>query len=91
MEKTDYNAKCLKCGYIFEADLNEDETICPLCKNKMPTAEAAKSFSEKFKDYFPEKKSKKRLILDFLIFGAALIVFIILLHFVISLIIGLTS
>ena len=91
MDNENYNAKCLKCGYIFEADENEAETVCPLCDNKMPTKEAMQSFKEKFKSYFPEKRSKKRLVIDFLIFGAALVAFIILLNFVISLITTLTS
>ena len=91
MEKENYNAKCLKCGYIFEADENESETNCPLCDFKMPVKEAMDSFKEKFKDYFPEKKSRKKLLLEILVFGLSLAAFIFLLHFVISLIVNLTS
>jgi preprotein translocase SecE subunit len=91
MEKENYNAKCLKCGYIFEADENESEINCPLCDHKMPAKEAMDSFKEKFKVYFPEKKSKKRILLEVIVFALSLSVFVFLLHFVISLIIELTS
>lgn len=91
METENYNAKCIKCGYIFEADEESRETACPLCGSKMPTEEAMKGFREKFKNYFPEKRSKKKLFLDILAFGISLAVFIFLLQFIINLIINLTS
>lgn len=91
MEETNYNAKCSKCGYIYEADLIENECACPLCGNSDNTQEAEKLFKETFKDYFPEKKSTKRIILDFIIFGAAFIAFIAILYFLICLILGLTQ
>lgn len=91
MENEKYNAKCLKCGYIFETDENNDEAVCPLCEHKMPAKEAMDSFREKFKNYFPEKKSKRKILFEVIAFTLSLAAFIFLLHFVISLIIELTS
>ncbi len=91
MDNTKYNAKCVKCGYIFEADESKDENECPLCKNVNNTKEAMDGFKEKFKDYIPEKKSKRRVVLDIFLFTGGLIAFILLLYFVITLITDLTA
>lgn len=91
MENENYNAKCSKCGYIYEADENKDECECPLCKNKDDRNKANELFKETFKDYFPKKISKPKLILNAIIFGVSLVVFIALLHFIISLITNLTT
>lgn len=91
MDNTNYNAKCLKCGYIYEADESESTSKCPLCENTNSTKEAMAGFKEQFKDYFPEKRSRKKVVKDIIVFTAALFAFIILLYFVVSLITTLTN
>ena len=91
MEEQNYNAKCTKCGYIFEADESKDKIECPLCGTINNTKEAMAGFKEKFKDYFPEKKSKKRTIIDLLLIGAAFAAFIVVLYLLVGLILGVAN
>lgn len=91
MENENYNAKCSKCGYIYEADENSEQCECPLCKNIDDRKKSNELFKETFKDYFPKKLSKPKLLINTLLFGVSFIVFILLLYFVITLIINLTS
>ena len=91
MEEQNYKAKCVKCGYIFEADESKTENKCPLCGTLNDTKEATSGFKEKFKDYLPEKKSKKRTIIDLLLIGAAFAAFIIVLYLLVGLILGVAN
>lgn len=91
MKNEKYNAKCIKCGYIYEADETSEKSECPLCGNLNPTKEAMDGFREKFKDYFPEKKSKGRAFLDILLLTGAFIAFIVVLYILIAYIAGLAS
>lgn len=91
MENENYNAKCSKCGYIFEADLNEKEVKCPLCSELNDTEKSSGLFKETFKDYRPKRKTTLRMAIDLAIFGVSLAALIFVLYFVISLIIGLAN
>ncbi|MCH5304571.1 MAG: hypothetical protein J1E41_06880 [Ruminococcus sp.] len=83
----EYNAKCLKCGYIFDADEKVEKCTCPLCGEEISTKEAMDSFKEKFKEYFTEKRSTRKMILDLVVFGLSFCAFIIILYFIISFIV----
>lgn len=92
MDNTNYNAKCLKCGYIFEADENGEKAVCPLCGEENDLNKSMESFKEKFKDYKPaKKKTTLRMILDLVVFGLSLCALIIVLFFVVTLIVTLVN
>lgn len=91
MENTNYNAKCVKCGYIFEADESADKTVCPLCSQEMETVKAMEGFTENFKDYKPKKRTTLRMIIDLAVFGLSLCALIIVLYFLISYIVALAG
>lgn len=87
MENTDYNAKCAKCGYIFEADKSSDKCSCPLCGEENDTKQALSRFEEKFKDYMPKKRTTLRMVLDLVIFGLSFSALIFIIYFLVSFII----
>ncbi len=88
MDSTNYNAKCLKCGYIFEADDEKEKAVCPLCGEENNKTEALNAFDEKFKDYKPKKKTTLRMAADLAIFGISLCALIFVLYFLVTLIIS---
>lgn len=72
--------KCPKCGYIFETTSNKEIDTCPLCSNEYVTEENI--FTEAGTEIYEHKeKSAGRILLEWGIFGVALLVFIIILDF----------
>lgn len=83
----EYNAKCLKCGYVFKTDENLENCICPLCSNEFDTKQTMKNFNNNYivnKDNSSDKKSHYKIIIEWVIFSSAFCVFIVLLYFIFS-------
>lgn len=83
----EYNAKCTKCGYIFDTDEKSEKCTCPLCNEEILTKEATDNFNDNLKPDFTEKRSTGKIILDFIIFGISFCAFIFILYFLISFIV----
>ena len=85
------NMKCPRCGYVFEADIEENKGNCPLCSSEFDTSEAIKLFknykSENVNSAF-KKRSTKQIILEWLAFFGSFAVFIFIVYMIINYIVG---
>lgn len=85
------NLKCSKCGYIFENDTEKAYGTCPLCGNEYKVEEALELFNKLDRDNTVIKqkpKSKGKIIAEWIMFFASFSAFIIILHYIISYIVG---
>lgn len=87
------NAKCLKCGYTFEADLNSEKCTCPLCSNEFNTKDVAESFIKSCENLQPATEANKgsplKMLGQWALFGVSFVAFIVILYFIISFIVSL--
>lgn len=84
----DYNAKCGKCGYVFKTDGDGETCICPLCSTEQKTTEAKGRFKSIKTTAGYKKKTLPRLALEWAVFAAAFIAFIIILYILFSFLAG---
>ncbi|MGN1130957.1 MAG: hypothetical protein ACI4Q8_06340 [Ruminococcus sp.] len=82
--------KCTECGYVFEGDIDVENSTCPLCSRKYNTKSALEYYKQtnNSKDNAPKKVSKHKKVWDWIITGVSFIGFIIILYFIISYIVN---
>lgn len=80
------NMKCPKCGYKFKGNSLNRNGICPLCSEEYDTQKAMEYYRLTYgdEDLDKYKKSKPKIIRDWIIFGIAFAAFIIIMQYLIT-------
>lgn len=85
------NLKCPICGYIFSGDTESEIEICPLCSSEYKVKEAVELFSKTTVSNDisnPPQKSRRKIILEWIIFFLSFSAFIFVMYYILSYIIG---
>ncbi len=80
------NMKCPKCGYKFKGNNLSRDGICPLCSQEYNTEKAMEYYRLTYgdEDSNKNKKSKQKVIRDWIIFCIAFVAFIIIMQYLIT-------
>lgn len=83
--------KCPNCGYKFDGDPSNSDGICPLCSQEYSTEKAVEYYKLTYGDRQEDMNATQSVgkkFLDWVIFAAAFIAFIVILYFIISYIVS---
>lgn len=84
------NMKCRKCGYTFHGNESAPTGNCPLCGEEYNTPKALEYYdATKGDTENNSRKSLKKMIIDWVIFGLSFGTFIIIMYILIGIIAGL--
>ncbi len=84
------NVKCTKCGYVFDSDIEKEQSTCPLCSSEIDTKEALQFYDNEHQNSSTQapKRSTMRILLDWAIFAVGLALFITILTYLFEFILG---